>query len=337
MYAYILRRLFLMVPTLVGMTLILFVIVRFAPGLTTGGGAFGAGGQMRNQQAREAAEKLMKKRLHLVDEQGRAISLPMQYIYWLRDTVSGDFGESVQYDAPVATLIQERLPSTLVLNFLSTLVVYFVAIPGGMLASVRRGKSFDVVWSMLTLALYSLPIIWVGGMLVGFLANPRFLGWFPSEGLNSTSTDYMTFFYYLRDFLWHTVLPVFCLSYAQLAYLSKLKRAAMLDNLGLDYVRTARAKGLGEIAVVTRHVFRNSLLPMITIFATIIPGLLGGSVIIEHIFSIKGMGDLMITAVVARDLPIVQAVAFVGSVISVFCLLLADICYCIADPRVSYD
>lgn len=337
MLSYILRRIFLMIPTLIGMSLILFSIMRFAPGLTTGGGAFGTGGEMRNRQARAAAEMAFKKRLHLVDDQGKAIILPMQYVYWLSDTVRGNFGESVQYNAPVATLIKERLPVTITLNLISTFLVYLIAIPGGMLASVNRGKSFDLLWSTGTLALYSLPVIWVGSMMIGFLANPQFLPWFPAAGIHSTNTDWMTSWQYARDYLWHAVLPVICLSYGGFAYLSKIKRAAMLDNLGLDYVRTARAKGLSELTVVTRHVFRNSLLPMITIFATVIPGLLGGAVIVESIFSIKGMGDLMLTATFARDLPIIQAVAFVGSVISLICLLLADIAYAMADPRVSYD
>jgi peptide/nickel transport system permease protein len=206
-----------------------------------------------------------------------------------------------------------------------------------MLASVRRGKAFDVGWSLSTLALFSLPIIWVGEFMVGFLGNPQYLGWFPAAGAHSTNTEWMTSMGYARDYLWHMVLPVVCLTYGGFAYISKLKRAAMLDNLGADYVRTARAKGVSGLVVVTRHVFRNSLLPMITVFAWVIPGLLGGSVVVENIFSIKGMGDLMLTATLGRDLPIVQAVAFIGSVITLACFLVADICYALADPRVSYE
>jgi len=337
MLHYILRRLFLMVPTLIGMTLVLFAVVRFAPGLTTGGGAFGAGGQMRNQQARAAAEQAVKKRLHLVDAQGHDIWLPMQYIYWLNDTLHGDFGESVQYNLPVATLLKERIPVTLSINLVVAFIVYLLAIPGGMLASVKRGKSFDLFWGFGTLALFSLPIMWVGSMEIGFLANPQYLDWFPAAGIHSTNTMWMTFAQYVKDYLWHIVLPISCLSYGGLAFISKLKRAAMLDNLGQDYVRTARAKGLSELTIVTRHVFRNSLLPMITIFAGLIPGLLGGAVVTETMFSIKGMGELMLTAVFSRDLPIIQAEAFIGSVISLICLLITDICYALADPRVSYD
>ena len=337
MFGYILRRILLMIPTLIGMSLMLFAIVRFAPGVASGGGAFGANGQIKNQQARAAAEEAMKKRLHLVDPNGRPVSLPMQFIGWLNDSIHGDLGESVQYDKRVSDLLKDRLPVTITLNLISTLLIYLIAIPGGMLAAVKRGRSFDVAWNLVTLALFSLPVIWVGSMMVGFLANPRYLGWFPAAGLHSTDTSWMSSFRYASDYLWHTVLPVLCLSYAGFAYLSKIQRAGMLDNLGMEYVRTARSKGLSELVVITRHVFRNSLLPMITIFSGIIPSLLGGSIVVEHIFSIKGMGDLFISAQDARDLPIIQSVALIGSVISVICLLITDICYALADPRVSYD
>ncbi len=336
MLNYIFRRIALMVPTLLGMTLLLFALVRFAPGLT-GGGSFGGEGGQRSSQSRAAAELALKKRLHLVDANGNTIHIPMQYIYWLRDTAKGDFGESVQYHLPVMDLIRERLPVTLTINVISTVLVYLVAIPGGMLASIRRGKTFDVWWSFFTLALFSLPIIWVGDLLLGFLANSRYLGWFPAAGTHTTDTQWMTSFEYAKDYCWHLVLPVICLSYAQLAYISKLERASMLDNLGLDYVRTARAKGVPPATVITRHVFRNSLLPMITLFSTVIPSLLSGAVVVESIFSIKGMGDLMLTATLGRDLPIVQSVTLIVSVISLVCLLITDICYMIADPRVSYE
>jgi ABC-type dipeptide/oligopeptide/nickel transport system permease component len=328
MLSYILRRIALMVPTLIGMTLMLFIIVRFAPGLTSAGGEQGESGK---QADRQAFEEKMARRLHLDKP------LAVQYCMWLGDTLTGNFGESVQYKKPVLDLVKERLPITLSLNLISSIIVYLIAIPGGLLASARRGKSFDVGWSLTTLALFSMPIIWVGGMLLAFLANPDYLGWFPVAGAHGTNTDGMTSMQYAADFIWHVTLPVLCLSYASFAYLSKMQRAAMLDNLGMDYVRTAHAKGLSRTTVILRHVFRNSLLPMITLFAGIIPSLLGGSVVVERIFSIKGMGDMVVTAVNARDLPIVQAVAFIGSVITLACLLLADICYALADPRVSYD
>jgi peptide/nickel transport system permease protein len=274
----------------------------------------------------------MKKRLHLDKP------LLVSYGMWLADSARGELGDSIQYNKPVAELLKERLPITIILNLISTFLVYLIAIPGGLLAAVKRGKSFDVGWSFLSLALFSLPIIWVGGMLLAAFANPQSpLGKFPGAGSHATDTSWMTSLQYARDFAWHMILPVVCLSYGGFAYLSKMQRAAILDNLGLDYVRTASAKGLPARVVLLRHVFRNSLLPMITLFAGIIPGLLGGSIVVEEIFSIKGMGELFVTAVGARDLPIIQAVALIGSVITLLCLLLADICYALADPRVAYE
>src|SRR5271156_2990479 len=176
MLSYVLRRIVLMIPTLIGMTLVLFALVRFAPGLTGGAAFGGAEGGSRGSQSRAAAELALKKRLHLVDAQGHTISIPMQYVYWLRDTLEGNLGDSVQYNTPVAELIKERLPVTLTMSLISTVLIYLIAIPGGMLASVRRGQMFDVWWSFLTLALFSLPLIWVGDLLLGFLANSRYLG-----------------------------------------------------------------------------------------------------------------------------------------------------------------
>jgi ABC-type dipeptide/oligopeptide/nickel transport system permease component len=325
--SYILRRLALMIPTLIGMTLMLFVIVRMAPGLTTGGGA-----QAENsKQAQKAIEEKITKRLHLDKP------ILVQYFLWLGDTLRGDLGESIQHNRKVSLLISERLPVTITINLLSSFLIYLVAIPGGMLASARRGRLFDVGWSFTTLAMFSLPSIWVGDLLLAYFANPQYLGWFPVAGAHSPSTDWMTSAQYATDHLWHLTLPVITLSLGGFAYLSKLQRASILENLNLDYVRTAKAKGLPGHVIMLRHVFRNSLLPMITVFAGFIPGLLGGSIVVERIFSISGMGDLMVTATTARDLPIVQGVALIGSVITLICLLVADLCYVIADPRVSYE
>jgi len=325
-----------MIPTLVGMTFLLFAIMRFAPGLTTGGGEYSSG-MMSSRQAQQAEQQMMSKRLHLVDQNGKPISLPMQYIYWLRDTCEGDFGTSVQYNQPVMDLIKQRLPVTLIINLISMVVIYILAIPAGMLAAVRKGGVFDHIYAFGSLALYSLPVIWVGSMLLGFLANPQFLNWFPSAGIHSTNTDNMTYLQYVGDYFWHIALPTLCYTYGSFAYLSKQVRASMLDTMHQDFVRTARAKGLSEPVVLIRHVFRNVLLPLITITGMSLPGLLGGSVIVEQIFSIDGMGRLAFQATFARDLPVIQTVALIGSVLTLFSYLLVDICYAIADPRVTYD
>ena len=336
MLIYILRRLALMVPTFIGMTLMLFLLVRFAPGLT-GGSAFGPDAARANREDRLAAEKERLKALNMLDRDGNPIPVYRQYAQWLLCSLAGDFGTSTQYHENVGTLIAERMPVTLTMNAIEACIVYLIAIPAGVLAAVRRGKTFDSLWGTFTIVLYSLPTIWVGVLAIGIFANRQVLDWFPAAGLHSADITHMNFTKYAMDYLWHLVMPIGVMSLGGFAYLTKLMRASMLDNLSQDYARTARAKGVSNFRVVMKHVFRNSLLPMITIFAGIIPGLLGGSIIIERIFSIPGMGQLGFHAALARDLPVLQALTFIGAAISLLSLLMADLAYAIADPRVSYD
>jgi len=340
-----------MIPTLIGMTLMLFMVLRFAPGVASGS-ALSSGGEMQSSEARNEEIRRAKERLGMVDKNGAAIPMWKQYFVWLGKTVkidtysvSGvnipgpvvDLGTSVKYRKPIVELIKERLPVTISINIIATVIVYMIAIPGGMLSAARRGATFDHAWSFFTISLYSLPVIWIGSMAIGFLANRDYLAWFPAAGLHVTDTTSHTFFEYAMDYLWHLALPILVSTYGGFAYLSKQMRASMLDNLELDYARTARAKGLSGFVIATRHVFRNSLLPLITIAAGIIPGLLGGSVIIETMFSIKGMGELTYQATLGRDLPVIQATGLVSGAIVLISYLITDICYAIADPRVSYD
>jgi peptide/nickel transport system permease protein len=336
MTSYIIRRLLLMVPTLVGMTFLLFAVVRFAPGLREAGQANVAQGMMQSRQAQRQEELLVARRLHLVDKNGHPISLPMQYLLWLKSTCEGHLGTSLEYPEPVLKLIAQRLPVTLTINLIAMLVIYLVAVPGGLLAALYRDRLFDRGYGLISLALYSLPAIWVGSSLLGFFANPEFFNWFPAAGLHSTNTQSMDFFQYIGDYFYHITLPIVCSTYAGFAILSKQVRGSILENLGQDYIRTARAKGVKGSTVLVRHVFRNSLLTLITLTGMALPGLLGGSVIVEQIFSIDGMGRLAYTATLARDLPVIQTVALIGSVLTLLSYLAVDICYAIADPRVSY-
>jgi peptide/nickel transport system permease protein len=197
------------------------------------------------------------------------------------------------------------------------------------------------------LASWSVPTIWAGVMLIGLLANQQYLDWFPTSGLHETEASGMAFFpHYLKsgwdrgwllDTGWHLVLPIVCLSYGGSAFLTKLMRGSILENLGADYVRTARAKGLNENVILYRHVFRNSVLALITVAASILPSLLGGSVVVESIFSIPGMGKLDVEAVQNRDRELVLAITLIGGVIVLLSQILRDIMYAIADPRVVYE
>jgi peptide/nickel transport system permease protein len=185
--------------------------------------------------------------------------------------------------------------------------------------------------------LYSLPTFWVGTMAIVFLCGGDYLSIFPPGGVQSTehSPDW-TFFKRLWDWTYHLVLPVLVYTYGSLAFLSRQMRSALLEVLGQDYIRTARAKGLSERLVIWKHAFRNSLIPIITLLASVFPSMISGSVILESIFSIPGMGFLSYGAMIARDYPVIIAVFTIGAILTLVGILVADILYAVVDPRISY-
>lgn len=258
-----------------------------------------------------------------------------------------DFGVSFSRGRPVIDLITTALPVTMLINLLAFPIIYLIAIPTGMLAATRQGTWIDVGTGGLFVAMWSIPVVWAGVLAVGYLANDNYLGWFPSSGLHDPDADAMRFLPafiegqfqrgYLLDALWHMCLPVACLVYGGFAILSKQTRAAMLDNFNADYVRTAKAKGVEGNTIVWRHVFRNSLLPLITMFATIFPAMLSGSIVVERIFTVPGMGTLIIDAINLRDREVLLANVLMVGTVNLLALLLADILYALVDPRISYE
>tara|TARA_E500000318_G_scaffold86482_5_gene83054 strand:+ start:116937 stop:118448 length:1512 start_codon:yes stop_codon:yes gene_type:complete len=260
---------------------------------------------------------------------------------------SPDFGRSFTKSRPVVDLISDAIPITILLNLIATPIIYFVAIPCGMLAAVKAGSLFDRLSGAFFIAMWSFPIPLAGVLAVGYLANNDILGWFPVSGLHSTASEGYTYLPstnaqgnwepgYLLDLIWHVCLPVLCLVYGGFAILSKQTRAAMLDNFNMDYVRTAKAKGVAGNTIVMRHVFRNSLLPLITMFVSIFPAMLAGSVVIEQIFTIPGMGRLTLESINLRDRELLLANTLMIAGVNLIALLLADILYALADPRISY-
>jgi ABC-type dipeptide/oligopeptide/nickel transport system permease component len=356
--SYIIRRLLLMIPTLIGVTAVVFFTMGLSPG-GVGGTLLSLEGEADSETIR-ALREYYNQRYHL-DE-----PLITQYGMWLNrvspigwqtndagelvglPTIKApDLGRAFSKGRNVTELYAEALPITITLNLITIPIIYSIAIITGIYAARYRGQWFDVTTGTTFLGLWSIPAIWAAVLMIGFLANRDYLLWFPTGGINSTLAGEMPFLPrlddngfvrgWLLDRLWHLVLPVACLTYAGFAFLSKLMRGAVLENLSADYVRTARAKGVGEREVLWGHVFRNSLLPLITVAAGIIPGLLAGSVIVESIFSIPGMGKLTIDAIYARDRELVLAGALIGGLLGLGAQILRDVAYAIADPRVSYE
>ncbi|MEM1027326.1 MAG: ABC transporter permease [Planctomycetota bacterium] len=360
MLSYIVRRILLMVPTLIGVTAVVFFVMALSPG-GVGGSEAVAGGELEGRSEQAQMQ-------YLNERYGLDQPLMVQYGRWLNRVSpigfeSGsagkvewdeprllkwpDLGESLSKRRPVIDLYREALPITLLLNVLTMPLTFLLSIFAGIQMARRRGGAVDIGLGTTFLGLWSMPQIWIGVLLIGYLANSQYLQWFPTGGLSSTRAGEWPFLPswsesgfnrgWLLDRAWHLVLPVICLAYADFAFLSKLMRASVLENLSADFIRTARAKGLRAKVVLYQHVFRNSLLPIITVSAGVIPALLGGAIVVESIFSIPGMGKLSVDAVFARDRDLVLAGALVSGVLGLVFILLADLAYAIADPRVNFD
>jgi ABC-type dipeptide/oligopeptide/nickel transport system permease component len=258
-----------------------------------------------------------------------------------------DLGDSFARGRKVSALIAESLPITLLINTIAIPVEYVLAVVTGVWAARHRGKMIDVASGTTSLALWSLPQIWVAVLVIGFLANDRYLHLFPTQGLSDIAADTMAFLPgwkdgafqrgWLLDFLWHLVLPVLCISYGAIAFLHKLSRASLLDTIQADFVRTARAKGVSERVVLWAHAFRNSLIPLITVLVSLLPAMITGSLIVETVFGINGMGKLTYEAINQRDRELFLSNTLIVMVLTLGGFLLADILYVLVDPRVSYE
>jgi peptide/nickel transport system permease protein len=260
-----------------------------------------------------------------------------QYHHWLARFLQFDLGLSYLDNRPIATKLSEALTWTLVISFCSILLTYLVSIPIGIYSAYRRNTLGDRISTTTLFILYSLPSFWIAILLLMFFSNPDYFNWFPAGGVQDIlATDDCPLSYRILDWVSHLVLPVLVSTYASFAFISRQMRVGMLDALGQDYVRTARAKGLDERTVVWKHALRNSLIPIITLFASVFPALVGGSVIIETIFSIPGMGYESYKAIMTRDYPVIVAVFTLSGSLTLVGILVADVLYAVVDPRISF-
>lgn len=214
---------------------------------------------------------------------------------------------------------------------------YLLAIPLGVIAALKRGQALDRSISFVVFILYSIPSFVAALLLILFVAGGDYLNLLPMYGIQSINASEMGTLPRLWDRILHMILPVICLTYASLASISRYTRVSMLETLGQDFVRTARAKGLPERLVILRHALRNALIPIITIFALELPVLIGGAIIIESIFTLPGMGNLMFEALEYRDNPVIMGITVLAACVTLLSYLAADILYVVVDPRISYE
>ncbi len=311
MFGYVLRRLLQVIPTIVGITLLLFIVVRFSgdPLAIYLGDDDMVVGQVGNDQVAALRARL-----------GLDQPLPLQYIYFLRDALHGDFGRSFIYqNQPALPLVIRRLPATAALGGAALLIGILISLPAGLIAARFRNRFPDTFASFYAVVGEAVPNFWLGIMLILlFSVNLRVL---PVSGSGTWR---------------HLVLPAFTLGTGMSALLMRLLRGNLIEVMSLDYIRTARAKGLSARSVLFKHGLRNAAISYITVLGLSVPGLLSGSVVTESIFAWPGMGLLFITAINGRDMAIVQAIVVFTAFLAILGNLFVDLVYVLVDPRITY-
>lgn len=369
MIGYITRRLLLMIPTLLGILLINFVIIQAAPGgpveqmivkLTTadasnassrlgGGGELGGGAASAQSAATVSAQSPagVYRGAQGIDPELLA-DIKKQYgfdkppvaRFWqmLKQYARFDFGNSFFRDTPVISLIAEKLPVSISLGLWSTLIIYLVSIPLGIRKAVRDGSRFDVWSSTLIVIGQAIPGFLFAVLLLIFFAGGSYLQWFPLRGLVSDDWSSLSLGGKVLDYLWHMVLPITAMVIGGFASLTLLTKNSFIEEIGKQYVMTARAKGLGETAVLYKHVFRNAMLIVIAGLPSAITSVLFTSaLLIEVIFSLDGLGLLGFEAALARDYPVMFATLFIFTLIGLVLKLVGDVCYMLIDPRIDFE
>lgn len=319
MIRYILKRLLNLIPVLLIISLLLFGMSKMMPGDPVT--------QMMPQGGFKDASAYQETYERIKKQYGYDKSWPEQYVNWLTRTLKGDLGPSTKYRRPVTEIVGEPLRNSLILNIGATFISFILAVIIGIKSAVKPGSFFDKFFQVFSLAGISLPTFFFGITLIYFFGLR--LHWLPPGGMPRNNT--------LGEWLACLVLPMVTLIIGSLASTSRYVRTAMLDALSQDYIRTARAKGLSEKKVIYQHAFRNALIPVVTIVAWAITGLLGGSAITEQVFSYKGIGRFLIQSVMSQDYNLLMALNMMYALLSVLGNLLMDIGYSLVDPRVRLE
>ena len=256
--------------------------------------------------------------------------------YW-GNLIRLDFGVSHLDKRPVLEKVFSKLKYSLSLAVTSVALAYFISLPLGIWSAVNENSTPDRVVTLILFMLYSLPSFFVGVVLLNFFTIGSPLQIFPTAGFESIDTSNMTTLEHIKDVIWHIFLPVLCMTYGALAALSRYARTGLLDTIRADFIRTARAKGLSEGVVIIKHAARNGMIPIITLLGTLLPVLIGGSVVIEVIFGIPGMGKMGFEAIMLRDYNVIMAILLIASSLTLIGMLISDLLLALVDPRITFD
>ena len=342
MTAYFIRRLLLIIPTFIGITIMVFIITRFVPGgpieriiaqaqqmpSIQGAGPRATTAEQTQPLSEEQIEEL--KKYYGFDK-----PVLVSYFLWLGKVLTGDLGTSTRYYDPVWGMIKERIPISLYFGILSLILVYGICIPLGILKAIKHKSSFDNSTSVIVFTGYAIPGWVVGVFMLVFFASHWEI--FPLGGLVSDDFEEFTLIGKILDLIWHTILPLIAYVIGSFTVMTLLMKNTLMDNLASDYVRTAISKGLPFRQAVFKHALRNSLIPIATSFGNNISIILSGSFLIETVFNINGMGLLGYESVVERDYPVVMGILVISSLLFMIGNILSDICVAIVDPRVKFE
>lgn len=346
MLIYLLRRILLMIPTFLGITVFSFLVINLAPGgpveqaiqkirfgaaEASGGGSGRAGvSDSRNQGLNQELIDALKK------QYGFDKPVHERYLIWLGNVVTLDFGQSFTYYEPALDVIVSKFPVSLQFGITSLILTYLVCIPLGIAKAVRAGTTFDAVSGFILTAAYTVPPLVLGIFLITFLAGGSYFSLFPIGMLYSDNYESLSFFGKLWDRIHHFILPLVCYMIGGFTELTILMRNSMLDVIKMDYVRTARSKGLEEKFVIYKHALRNALIPIATGLGGFFRVFLAGSLIIETVFQLDGIGLLSYQSIMSRDYNVIMGLIFLSSVFLMAGRLFSDVVYVLIDPRINF-
>jgi len=347
---YLFRRLLLMIPTFLGITVLNFGFIQLAPGGPVesyiskirysggmggsegaeAGAGTGAGGGAQSTVTKDVIEELKKR-------YGFDKPVHVRYLLWLRNVVTFEFGYSHTFGKPVMEVISSKFPVSVRFGVASFLITYLVCIPLGILKALKDGSHFDTLTSLMVFVLYSVPYFMLAILLIHVFAGGRYFDWFPLGGIASLDAEKLPFWDRIKDQIWHMALPLVCFVVNSFATLTILMKNSIIEEVRKDYVRTARAKGNTERAVIFRHAFRNALLPLATGIGSVITIFFTSNLLIERIFNLDGFGKLFFDATLQRDYPLLMAQVAIGSLFGLVAQLISDVAYVMVDPRINFS
>lgn len=322
--------------------MVVFVIINMAPGgpieqklqqMRFGGGVGGEGGTSSRGATQGVSNEIL---LALQKQYGFDKPMHMRYLLWLKNIATLNFGESFTYEEPVIDVITSKFPVSLQFGVISLILSYIVSIPLGIVKAIKKGGTFDIVSSFILFIFYSIPPFMLAILLIVFLSGGSFFEWFPVGGIQSENYEELSTFAQIMDRIHHFILPLLCYTIGSFTSLTILMKNSLIEEIKKDYIRTARAKGLDEKVVYMKHALKNALIPIVTGLGAFLSVFFAGSLLLETIFQLDGIGLLSYKSILSRDYNVIMGLVFIQSALFLIGNVLSDIAYIIVDPRIDF-